>query len=158
MSSTAGGKPLISAGFDGGNGELLDSAVLSDGTFEARLNMGKEPYTEGTDKREHHQWFYFKASNTAATQRCRFRLVNAGSSSYPAAWPGTWAVASFGDRREWFRVPTTYDAGTGELCIEVAPAGRPFLYVAYFAPFSYEQHLALVARCASAVDRDGSAN
>ena len=87
MSSTAGGKPLISAGFDGGNGELLDSAVLSDGTFEARLNMGKEPYTEGTDKREHHQWFYFKASNTAATQRCRFRLVNAGSSSYPAYRP-----------------------------------------------------------------------
>ena len=35
-------KPILSAGFDGGNGELIDSEVMADGIFEARLNMGKE--------------------------------------------------------------------------------------------------------------------
>lgn len=35
-------QPILSAGFDGGNGELIDSKVMADGTFEARLNMGKE--------------------------------------------------------------------------------------------------------------------
>ena len=49
-------EPLITAGFDGGNGELIDSTVDAEaGLFEARLNMGKEPFTEGTDKREHWQ-------------------------------------------------------------------------------------------------------
>jgi hypothetical protein len=81
--------PLISAGFDGGNGELIDSS-LKDGLLEARLNMGKEPFTHGTDKKAHHQWFYFKAANLAGVDKCRFRLINAGESSYPAAWPGTW--------------------------------------------------------------------
>ena len=47
--------PLISSGFDGGNGEFIDSTLGEDGTFEARLNMGKEPFTHGTDNREHHQ-------------------------------------------------------------------------------------------------------
>jgi murein tripeptide amidase MpaA len=150
--------PLITAGFDGGNGELIDSTCV-EGVFDARLNMGKEPFTQGTDKREHWQWFYFKASNlqAAAISTCKFRLVNAGSSSYPAAWPGTWAVASYSDRSVWFRTPTTYDPSTGELCVTVAvEPGQPHVYVAYFAPFSYEQHLALIADCAAKKDTDGS--
>jgi len=122
-------------------------------------------------------------------------LINAGTSSYPAAWPGTWAVASYGDRSAWFRTPTSYDTETGELCVTVdVEAGQPclllatymssksfnlplfvdllfldlrmhdicnarsrYVYVAYFAPFSYEQHLSLVADCAAAKDTDGSA-
>jgi murein tripeptide amidase MpaA len=125
--------------------------------FDARLNMGKEPFTEGTDKREHHQWFYFKASNLSGVTMCKFRLVNAGTSSYPAAWPGTWAVASYGDRSTWFRTPTNYDTETGELCVTVeVEAGQPYVFVAYFAPFSYEQHLSLIADCAAAKDTDGS--
>ena len=156
-------EPLITAGFDAGNGELIDSTVDAEaGLFEARLNMGKEPFTEGTDKREHWQcdpclpplppaaapasvplllrlprvaaaptdatrarWFYFRASNIAAIKTCRFRIMNAGSSSYPAAWPGTWAVASYGDRTRWFRVPTTYDEETGELCVTVRCPSLP---------------------------------
>ena len=53
--------------------------------------------------------FYFKASNLANVTQCRFRILNAGTSSYPAAWPGTWAVASYDNRSDWFRTPTTYD-------------------------------------------------
>ena len=146
--------PIISTAFDGGNGHLL-GATLADGVWEARINMGTEPFTEGTDKREHHQWFYFKASNLAGISQSRFRIVNAGSSSYPAAWPGTWAVASF-DRRRWFRTPTTYDTESGELCVTVEPKGKAFVYVAYFAPFSYEQHLQLVSDCAKSVGLDGT--
>lgn len=37
----------------------------------------------------------------------------------------------------------------------VVPDGHPFVYVAYFAPFSYEQHQHLIADCAAAVDHDG---
>lgn len=125
-------------------------------TYTARLNLGKEPFTEGTDKREHHQWFYFKASNLQDVSSCVFRIVNAGSSSYAAAWPGSRAVAAFGDRSVWFRTPTTYDAETGELRVTVDVTDQPFVYVAYFAPFTYEQHLALVARCAAAKEKGGS--
>ena len=47
----------------------------------------------------------FKEQRRYARQvrQCRFRIMNAGTSSYPAAWPGTWAVAAFGDRTAWFR-------------------------------------------------------
>ena len=82
--------------------------------------------------------------------------MNAGSSSYPAAWPGTWAVTSYDSRAEWRRTPTTYDSATGELCVEVDPAGHSFLYVAYFAPFSYEQHLSLIEDCVAVKGPDGS--
>eukprot|EP01052_Picozoa_sp_SAG31_P040792 SAG31_NODE_6003_length_2218_cov_1.435583_1_plen_301_part_00 len=139
--------PLFSAGFDSGNGRLVDSALSSPGVYEARIEMESEPFTEGTDKREHHQWFYFKASNLSEVTTCVFRVINAGTSSYPAAWPGTWAVAAFGDRTAWFRTPTTYDLETGELCVNVDVKGQPYVYVAYFAPFTYEQHLALIAEC-----------
>ena len=157
MAATPACPVFFSTAFDGGNGELTDAALSDDAVYTARLNMGKEPFTEGTDKREHHQWFYFKASNLSGVARCVFKIVNAGSSSYPAAWPGTWAVASFGGQEEWVRTPTTYDTETGELCVTVEiPPHQPHVYVAYFAPFTYEQHLALIADCASARAPDGT--
>jgi len=40
------------------------------------------------------------------------KLVNAGKSSFPEAWPGYRACASY-DLKEWFRVNTTWDDKTG---------------------------------------------
>lgn len=152
----ASASPVIfSAAFDGGNGELIEGSV-SAGVYTAKVNMGKEPYTEGTDKREHHQWFYFKASNLDDVTTCIFRIVNAGSSSYPAAWPGTRAVAAYGDRSTWFRTQTTYNGESGELCVTVDVTGQSFVYIAYFAPFTYDQHLDLIAKCVLSKEMDGS--
>ena len=75
-------EPLITAGFDAGNGELIDSTVDAEaGLFEARLNMGKEPFTEGTDKREHWQC----DPSTRSTPCCR-----TSARSSPSVWPAVW--------------------------------------------------------------------
>ena len=47
------------------------------------------------------------------------KLVNAGSASFPVAWKGYQACASY-DRICWFRVPTTYD-DAGVLSIQHTP-------------------------------------
>ena len=52
------------------------------------------------------------------------------------------------DRDEWFRVQdTTYAEASGTLQWSVLPS-RSQIYFAYFAPYSYERHLDLIARCA----------
>lgn len=47
------------------------------------------------------------------------KLVNAGSASFPDAWRGYQACASY-DRICWFRVPTSYD-DAGILSIQHTP-------------------------------------
>ena len=47
------------------------------------------------------------------------KLVNAGSASFPVAWKGYQACASY-DRICWFRVPTSYD-DAGILSIQHTP-------------------------------------
>lgn len=135
----------VTSAFDAGNIEV----VSIDGPT-AELKMRSEPFTEGTDKRAHHQWFYFKAMNVLGCE-CTFNIVNAGTSSFPPAWPGTWAVISY-DQVRWTRTPCTYVDGI--LSIAVTPT-KPAVWVSYFAPFSYAQHQALIARCQAAVELDG---
>ena len=47
-------------------------------------------------------------------------------------------------RKEWFRVPTTYDKEAGVLHWAHTPAKGAVFY-AFFAPYTYEQHQSLVA-------------
>ena len=47
------------------------------------------------------------------------KLVNAGSASFPVAWKGYQACASY-DNICWFRVPTSYD-DAGILSIQHTP-------------------------------------
>jgi hypothetical protein len=49
----------VTSNFDGGNIAVVSISTDSD-AVRAELKMQLEPYTEGTDKRAHHQWFYFK--------------------------------------------------------------------------------------------------
>jgi murein tripeptide amidase MpaA len=70
-------------------------------------------------------------------------IVNAGDSSYPEGWVDYNACCSY-DRTIWFRVPTTYDAETGVLTIRHKPE-HSSLYFAYFAPYSHDKHMRLVA-------------
>lgn len=95
-----------------------------------------------------------RASNVHAKD-CRFNFINAKDASYANAWRGTWAVVSV-DREAWTRCPTTYDDKTGVLSISVKAGCADCVWLAYFAPFSHEQHQKLIASCQLARAHDGS--
>ena len=44
-------------------------------------------------------------------------LVNAGQSSFPEAWPGYKACASY-DLKDWFRVQTAWDEKAGVITMQ----------------------------------------
>lgn len=72
------------------------------------------------------------------------RVVNAGEASFPGGWEGYRAVAS-SDRKRWFRVEgTSFDKASGVLTIDHTPE-KDAVYYAYFAPYPYERHQALIA-------------
>jgi murein tripeptide amidase MpaA len=122
----------ISSAFDSGNIE-----VLSNTDREAQLSI---PWDVGD---EHRQWFHFRVTGIRATP-LTLRMVDAGGCSYPSAWPDYRSVASY-DRVTWFRVDTDY--ADGVLTIRHTPRADVVWY-AYFAPYSWEQHQALIGRCA----------
>lgn len=128
----------VSSQFDAGNIE----AISTENVRDIQLKIRKDRHSD------FFQWFYFRVQNVAG-QAVRMRILNAGDAAYVGGWDGYHVVASY-DRKEWFRVSTTsYDQG--ELIIEHTPEQQS-IYYAYFAPYSYEQHLDLLA-AASQSDR-----
>jgi murein tripeptide amidase MpaA len=89
-----------------------------------------------------YQWFYFRVIGTPGMART-FRIANAGSASYPSAWPGYEALASH-NGHDWFRVPTRYD-GTN-LTIE-HEAAEDTTYYAFFVPYSAERRERFMKDC-----------
>ncbi len=85
-----------------------------------------------------------RRSVTARETPVCIRFANAGAATYPHGWYDYRAVASY-DRRDWFRVPTTFDGTT--LAITHTPA-RDSVYYAYFEPYSWERHLRLLGEVA----------
>jgi len=85
------------------------------------------------------QWFYFRVQGAKATP-LTMNFLNAGQAAYPDGWKDYQAVASY-DRDTWFRVPTSYDGKT--MVIEHTPE-YDSVYYAYFEPYSWERHLALL--------------
>lgn len=65
------------------------------------------------------RWFYFRVSGVEG-QNLRMRITNAGEASYPRAWQGYNACASY-DRKYWFRIATRYDSKSGVLEIVHKP-------------------------------------
>jgi len=124
----------ISSAFDGGSIEV----VALDGD-RADLAIRHDLAADGT-RSEFLQWFHFRVSG-AERDGARLRIVNAGRTTYAGGWRDYRAVASW-DRRRWERVPTAFDGEV--MTIELAPARGP-TYVAYFEPYSWERHLALLA-------------
>ncbi|GGK80327.1 M14 family metallopeptidase [Amphritea balenae] len=120
----------VSAGFDAGNIEVVS---LQD-SADIQLNIRKD---NGSD---FFQWFYYRLQGGAGQSLC-MRLLNAGEAAYVDGWENYQAVASY-DRQAWFRVPTRYE--NGELIIEHEPESNS-VYYAYFAPYSFERHLDLLA-------------
>ena len=125
----------ISAGFDGGNIEVLRCA----GPGAIDLVIRRDAHSD------FYQWFYFRLSG-ARGDACRVRITNCGGSAYPGGWPGYRAVVSH-DRQHWTRTETDY--ADGVLTIDVTPL-TDSVWIAYFAPYSMERHHALIARIGQA--------
>ena len=119
----------ISQQFDAG---AID-VVRADDPAAIDLNIRKDSHADIT------QWFYFRVQGAQATP-LNLRFLNAGKSAYPDGWKDYQAVASY-DRDSWFRVPTTYD---GEVMTVSHTPEYDSVYYAYFEPYSWERHLALL--------------
>ena len=122
-------KLSISTNFDAGNIEVINI----DNTENIQLKIEKD-----TDS-DFLQWFYFRMSGVNG-KNCKMNLLNAGEAAFPEGWENYQARASY-DRETWFQIPTKYNNGI--LTMEFIPKFDS-VYIAYFAPFSYEQHLDLV--------------
>ncbi|CAN7575616.1 M14-type cytosolic carboxypeptidase [Pseudoduganella sp. LjRoot289] len=119
----------ISHQFDAGAIDVL----RADHPSAIDLNIRKDSAADIT------QWFYFRVQGARATP-LTMNFLNAGQAAYPDGWKDYQAVASY-DRSTWFRVPTSYDGQT--MVIEHTPE-YDSVYYAYFEPYSWERHLALL--------------
>mmetsp|Transcript_21471 Transcript_21471/g.59634 ORF Transcript_21471/g.59634 Transcript_21471/m.59634 type:complete len:465 (-) Transcript_21471:122-1516(-) len=141
VQSALGALPVhITAVLDSGN---IETHETSQDGLTHRLRIKPDPFTVGTDNKAHMQWFHFRACNVQG-KPLTFCITNCGECSFPEAWDGYQTVASY-DCKTWFRVTsTTYSEG----CLEwsITPE-KDTIWLAYFAPFSYERHQDLISRC-----------
>jgi murein tripeptide amidase MpaA len=121
----------ISSQFDSGAIEVID---VND-AHNIRLNLRADNASEFM------QWFHFRLSG-AKGKACTMHIENAGQSAYPDAWPDYQAVASY-DRVNWFRVVSEFDGQV--LTIHHTPE-HEVIWFAYFEPYSWERHQALIGR------------
>lgn len=120
----------ISCNFDAGNIEV----VKANDPQNIELTIRKD------NQSDFYQWFYFKLDSTPLVNHS-IKIIDLKNSAYPSGWEGYQAVASY-DRQEWFRVDTQFDGDT--LTINHTPEHN-HTYLAYFAPYSYERHIDLLA-------------
>lgn len=120
----------ISSAFDGGNIVVKDASDPD----HVRLEIAKDHQSD------FYQWFNFRVTGEKG-QKLRLVIENAGGAAYPKGWENYRAVVS-SDLETWQRVATRYDGKT--LTIDAELTGS-LIYIAYFAPYTSEQHQRLVA-------------
>lgn len=126
----------ISSVFDSGAIEIDALDSVSDIRLRLRADTAAE----------FRQWFHFRLQG-ARGKRCRISFVNAGQSAYPGGWEGYRVVASY-DRVHWFRLPAGEFDGQHYVFSFVPEFDS--VYLAYFEPYSWERHLALLGRADAA--------
>lgn len=125
----------ISSQFDSGAIDVISVADARD----VQVNIRKDNAAAFA------QWFHF-ALHGAAQLPLVVRFMNAGQCAYPDGWQGYQVVASH-DRQNWFRIDTQFD---GQVMTARLTPETQCVYLAYFEPYSYEQHLDLLgSACAS---------
>ena len=122
----------ISADFDGGNIVVVGG---EGGRFDLNIRHDNQS--------EFYQWFYFRVDGAQGVD-LELQIVNAGGSAYPGGWSDYRACVS-DDDAVWVRTDTAYNDGV--LTIRHRPAGET-VWFAYFAPYAWARHQALVARYA----------
>lgn len=125
---------FITSNFDSGNIEIVSANDPSD----IRLKIQQD------NKSDFYQWFHFRLSGVQ-DKACKLTIVNAGGAAYAEGWENYRVCTSY-DRETWYRLDTCYEDGT--LSWEVEPDSDS-IYFAYFAPYSMEQHLDLIADASS---------
>jgi murein tripeptide amidase MpaA len=85
------------------------------------------------------QWFHFSLQGAAGVPVV-LKFLNAAQCAYPKGWDGYSVVASH-DRQHWFRIDTEFD---GQVMTARTTPETQCIYLAYFEPFSWEQHLDLL--------------
>ena len=121
----------ISSQFDSGSIDVIQAETPDN----IRLNLKPDNASEFM------QWFHFRLSGVKG-EACVMRIENVGQSAYPKAWTGYQAVASY-DRAYWFRIDTACD---GQVLTMKHTPEHDVMWVAYFEPYSWEQHQALIGR------------
>lgn len=120
----------ISTAFDSGAIEVIS---LQD-PRDIQLHIRKDSAAEFA------QWFHFSLQGAAGVSVV-LRFLNAGQCAYPKGWEGYSVVASH-DRQHWFRIDTAFD---GQVLTARTTPETQCMYFAYFEPYSWEQHLDLLA-------------
>lgn len=123
----------ISSSFDSGAIEFVGAGTDAGGACRIELNLPRDSHAD------FRQWFHFRLQG-ARDRACRLLFLNAGDCAYPEGWRDYRPVASY-DRVDWFRVPARYDGRI--VTVEHTPQ-RDSVYYAYFEPYSWERHLALL--------------
>ena len=128
---------IIDSRFDSGS---IDVMTVHQASAMLRLKNDKDS--------EFKQWFHFRVANCGGRELV-LKIVGLNDSAYPAGWPGYNACVSE-DREFWGRASSTFDKDEegGTLTIRYTPASD-IVWFAYFAPFSNERHLDLIAESAS---------
>ncbi|WP_395006929.1 M14-type cytosolic carboxypeptidase [Undibacterium sp.] len=119
----------ISQNFDAGAIEVVSTVDAENIQLKLRADSNAEFM----------QWFYFRLQG-ARDQEATIQIMNAGDATYADGWEGYRAVASY-DRENWFRVETEFDGKV--MTIKHTPE-TDSVYYAYFEPYSWERHLALL--------------
>ena len=120
----------ISTHFDAGSIDILDCSDPRN----VQLALKKDHAAEFL------QWFHFRLEGTVG-QTGTIHITNAGESSYKGGWPD-YKVCTSWDRQTWFRSPCRYENGVLSFDYELQ---QNSVYFAYFAPYSHDRHLDLLA-------------
>ncbi len=120
----------ISSAFDGGRIDVVKAESFDD----IQVNIKHD------DNSDFRQWFYFRIQGVK-DQNCVVKFLNASDCFVAEGWEDYDVCASV-DREEWFRIPTEYDGK--QMTVEFT-ADTDDIYLAYFAPYSFERHLNLLA-------------
>lgn len=121
---------LISKDFDSGNIKVVSQSDHQN----IQLEIEKD------NQSEFYQWFHFRLSGVRG-KMCHLEILNAKGAAYPPGFENYRVVYSY-DRQEWLRHPTSLNDGV--LNFDFCPE-HDSVYFAYFAPYSMERHLDLIA-------------
>ena len=120
----------ISDQFDSGNINVVKADSASDIQLEIRTDNASDFY----------QWFHFRMEAPIGEHYC-LSIKNCAEAAYPGGWINYKVCTSY-DRQNWFRTPASYQDGELKFEIETQQSS---VYFAYFAPYSHERHLDLIA-------------
>ncbi|WP_255990595.1 M14 family metallopeptidase [Chitinolyticbacter albus] len=126
---------VISSQFDSGAITVLDAGDAAD------IRLALRPDNAADFK----QWFHFRASGVRGLP-CRYVIENIEDTAYIGGWE-SYAVRASHDRQRWFTVPTRIEQE--QLVFEHVPQADTVWY-AYFEPYTWERHQALLGRAQGA--------